>query len=189
MTEEVVLIDEKNNVLGSAPKDEAHTTNTPLHRGFSLFLFNSSGELLLTRRALTKKTFPGVWTNTVCGHPSLGESEVDAAKRRLNEELGIDLDKRSDVKGFQGLTLMETHVVAPYRYRFADKNGIIENEICPILVAYSNTNPKINTSEIEEWKWIKWEQFLQEIKYNPQPYSPWSIEEAQVLARLNILNR
>lgn len=188
MTEEVILVDEKNNVLGTAPKDEVHTTNTPLHRGFSLFLFNSSGELLLTRRALTKKTFPGVWTNTVCGHPSLGESEVDAAKRRLNEELGIDLDKRpdkrSDLKVFQGLTLMETHVVSPYRYRFADKNGIVENEICPILIGYFDGDPNSNPQEVSDWKWINWHAFLMEIENDTADiYSPWCKEEAHILQK------
>ncbi|MBI5465568.1 isopentenyl-diphosphate Delta-isomerase, partial [Candidatus Gottesmanbacteria bacterium] len=85
----VVLVDEENRQIGTADKDGIHTQSTPLHRGFSLFLFNSKNELLLTQRALNKQTFPGVWTNTVCGHPGPGESNVDAARRRLYKELGI----------------------------------------------------------------------------------------------------
>ncbi len=167
----VVLVDEQNKEIGTAPKDTVHTKDTPLHRGFSLFLFNSKNEILLTRRARTKKTFPGVWTNTVCGHPALGESVVDAGKRRLKDELGIDGDVSE---------------VAPYRYRFADGNGIVENEICPILIGHADVDPIPNPSEIEEWKWMDWKNFLKEIDSNPQKYSPWSIEEAQILKVLLI---
>lgn len=166
----VVLVDEKNNVVGTAPKDAVHTMNTPLHRGFSLFVFNSKNELLLTRRSKHKKTFPGIWTNTVCGHPLPEESVVDAAKRRLKEELGIE-----------GVDIRD---VAPYRYRFSDANGIVENEICPILVAHSDATPQPNPHEVGKWKWVKWEEFLKDIKINPQRYSPWSIEEARLLRPL-----
>lgn len=186
--EEVILVDEQNNVLGTAPKDEVHTTNTLLHRAFSLFLFNSKKEVLLTKRAETKKTFPGVWTNTVCGHPGPGESEIDAAIRRLKAELGIeesDLGMGSGLEGFKGLTPIK--MVAPYRYRFADKNGIVENEICSILVGVTEINPTPNPSEVSDWKWMSWRDFLEEIKTNSSSYSPWSIEEARILEQKNIL--
>jgi len=172
MDELVVLVDEQNAVVGTALKDDVHTTHTPLHRGFSLFLFNSHHEVLLTQRAFTKKTFPGMWTNAVCGHPGRDESAVDAAKRRLKDELGMS-----------GVDMRE---VAPYRYRFADKNGIVENEICPILIAFSDGDPLPNASEVRDWKWMDWEAFLQEIKKNPEIYSPWCIEEAAVLVSHNI---
>lgn len=171
--EVVVLVDEQNNQIGTAPKETVHTTNTPLHRGFSLFLFNSKGELLLTKRSRKKKTFSGVWTNTVCGHPGVRESAVDAAKRRLNDELRIMNDELKDIKE-----------VAPYRYRFADKNGIVEHEICPIVVAHADTNPKPNKEEIDDWKWIGWEEFLEDLKKNPDVYSPWSKEESDILREI-----
>ena len=79
--------------------------------------------------------------------------------------------------------------VAPYRYRFADANGIVENEICPILVAYADAEPQPNSNEIDAWKWIAWEAFLEDIKKNPHIYSPWSIEEARILQNLNFFNR
>lgn len=164
MTEFVVLVNEDNNELGTAPKETIHTADTPLHRGFSLFLFNSKKELLLTKRAKSKKTFPGVWTNTVCGHPGPEETAEAAARRRLQQELGITV---SDVKE-----------VAPYRYTFTDKNGIVENEICPILVAYSDTTPTPDPEEVEEWKWIGWEEFLDDLRKNPGIYSPWCREES-----------
>ena len=166
----VVLVDDQNNPMGTAPKDEVHTQNTPLHRAFSLFLFNSKKQLLLTKRAATKKTFPGVWTNTVCGHLAPEESPVDAAKRRLKDELGIE-----------GIEVKE---VAPYRYRFADKNGIVENEICPILMGYFDGDPMPSPSEVDEWKWMDWEEILQEIKTNHDQYSPWSREEAIIVQRV-----
>ena len=171
--EYVVLVDENNNVLGQHPKDDVHSKNTPLHRGFSLFLFNQKHQLLLTQRAYAKKTFPGVWTNSVCGHPALNETPVESAVRRLNEELGIS---GADVKE-----------VARYRYRFADKNGIVENEICPILICSFNRDPKPKPAEVEHWKWIDWQEFLREIKIHPDMYSPWCIEEAAILQQRGLV--
>jgi isopentenyl-diphosphate Delta-isomerase len=171
--EYVILVDKNNNEIGTAPKDTVHTKNTPLHRAFSLFLFNSKKQLLITRRAETKKTFPGVWTNSVCGHLGPGETPSNGAKRRLKDELGI--------------TGVEVKEVSPYRYRFADKNGIVENEICPILVAYSDINPTINKQEVDDWKWMDWKEFLKEIHTNPDTYSPWSREEAGILLSQKII--
>lgn len=163
----VVLVDEDDNPIGTAPKDTVHTQNTPLHRAFSLFLFDSQNRLLLTKRSQKKKTFPGVWTNTVCGHVSPDETPVTAAIRRLKEELGIT-----------GVTV---RLVAPYRYMFIDAGGMMENEICPILVGYYDGDPVLNPSETDEWKRIDWHVFLNEIKTNPGKYSPWSEEEALIL--------
>jgi isopentenyl-diphosphate delta-isomerase type 1 len=167
MEELVVLVDEQNTPLGTAPKDTVHTAATPLHRGFSVFIFNSKGDLLITKRADTKKTFPGVWSNTACGHPAPGESAVDAAKRRLKAELGLDVADVAEV--------------APYRYRFADRKGIVENEICPVLVGHADVDPAPVVTEASEWKWMKWEDFLADTQKNPGIYSPWSIEEAVIL--------
>lgn len=170
--EKVILVDEKNRPIGVTNKNTVHTKNTPLHRGFSLFLFNSKKELLVTKRSQAKKTFPGVWTNTICGHPGPGENIIDAARRRLNEELKIKIEK------------IKIKEIAPYRYRFADQNGILENEICPILVGYADITPKPQPQEAADWKWIKWGEFLKKIKKNPQRYSPWSVEEAFILEKI-----
>ncbi len=171
MTELVVLVDEQNSPVGTADKDTVHTKGTPLHRGFSLFLFNAKKQVLVTRRADTKKTFPGVWTNAVCGHPGPDETVGDAAKRRLAAELGI-----------RGTQIKE---VAPYRYRFADKNGIVENEICPVLVGTFNEDPAPDPAEVSAWKWVEWKEFLADTRNNPEKYSPWSREEAALLVSLN----
>ena len=90
--EHVVLVDENNVVLGTTPKATVHTDNTPLHRGFSVFLFNDKNELLLQQRSHLKKTWPLAWSNSCCGHPALNESNEDAVKRRVQFELGIVLD-------------------------------------------------------------------------------------------------
>jgi len=167
MSELVVLVDEENSPKGTMNKDTVHTTDTPLHRGFSLFVFNAKKQLLITKRAITKKTFPGVWTNTVCGHPAPEESTVEAAERRLRDEMGI-----------KDINIQE---VAPYRYRFADANGIVENEICPILVGYYDGDPEPSLQEVGEWKWMNWSEFLKDIKNNQSKYSPWSIEESEIV--------
>lgn len=164
----VVLVDKNNNVLGTAPKLATHNSNTPLHRAFSVFLFNSKGQLLLQQRSGKKKTWPLVWSNSCCGHPMLNESNIDAAKRRLNFELGIKIDKLFEI-------------LPDFSYK-AEMNGIVENEICPVLIAFSDKKPLLNPNEVESIKWIKWQEFLKEIEGNPGTYSVWCEQEAKLLS-------
>lgn len=165
----VVLVDEQNNVLGTAPKLATHNQNTPLHRAFSLFLFNSKGELLLQQRSKSKKTWPLIWSNSCCGHPMLNEKNEDAVKRRTKFELGIELKN--------------AHEILPdFSYR-AELNGIVENELCPVFVGISDEKPKINRDEIENIRWINWQDFLKEIKQKPGFYSIWCEQEAKLLER------
>src|SRR3989344_1378389 len=165
--EEVVLVDEENNILGTMPKSFVHGKTTPLHRGFSLFLFGRDGRLLLQRRSHTKKTWPLAWSNSICGHPGRNESNVDAAKRRLAFELRI----------------ASAHIeeVAPYRYTFV-RSGIMENEICPILVGFTREEPKPSPDEAAAVRWVAWPEFLEEIRARPGLYSEWCVEEARILA-------
>ncbi|MEI6221339.1 MAG: isopentenyl-diphosphate Delta-isomerase [bacterium] len=165
-TELVVLVDEKNNVLGTLPKSSVHRKETPLHRGFSIFLFNERKELLLQQRSNEKQTWPLAWSNSCCGHPGLNETTDQAAKRRLSEELGL-----------RDVYLTK---ISPYRYCFT-KDDIMENEICPILFGYTMKTPTINKNEIEEISWITWKKFLASIKSDPEKYSPWCKEEATIL--------
>ncbi|MFH0864388.1 MAG: isopentenyl-diphosphate Delta-isomerase [Candidatus Gottesmanbacteria bacterium] len=173
--EKVVLVDDKNREIGTADKATVHTKNTPLHRGFSFFLFNSRNELLLTQRAFSKKTFPGVWSNTICGHPMPGESIGEAVRRRLESELNVR---------FTG----EIKEASPYRYRFKDKSGIVENEICPIFIAYvdyeDDNNFTPNPEEVADWQWIPWIELIENIKMDPTQYSPWSVQEARILEKI-----
>lgn len=167
--EEVVLVDKNNNVLGTAQKLATHNASTPLHRGLSIFLFNLNGELLLQQRSHTKKTFPLVWSNSVCGHPRINESNIDAAKRKVLQELGI-----GEVEVFE--------VITDYKYK-VEMNNIYENEICPTLVCFTDKKPVINRDEVENIRWIKWEDFLKEIEDENNTYSPWSKEEAKLLVK------
>ena len=164
----VVIVDENNNPLSTERKLAAHHDKTPLHRAFSVFLFNRSGELLLQRRADHKKTWGGVWSNSCCGHVMLHESVTSAAKRRLRYELGI--------KGVEPMTILPE-----FRYR-AEKDGVVENEICPVLVGFISEDPKINRDEVSDFKWVDWEGFLTKINEPGNGFSPWCIEEANLLA-------
>ncbi len=163
----VVLVDRQNNVLGTSPKLATHNSNTPLHRGFSLFLFNSKGELLLQQRSHKKKTWPLIWSNSVCGHPMLNESNENAAKRRLDYELGL---KINNVK----------MILPDFSYK-TELNGIVENELCPVMVAFTDEKPKPNNNEVEDIKWINWQEFVTDVKNNPGKYSKWSEEETKLL--------
>lgn len=167
MKDYVVLVNEKNEPLGTQEKLAVHSDQTPLHRGFSLFLFNKENELLLQQRSAKKKTWPGVWTNSCCGHPMLDESPIAAAKRRLLFELGIQHAKLS-------------MAIPDYRYRF-EKDGIVENEICPVMIGYSEAQPIPNPDEVQSIKWIPWQEWIAETKKNPNSYSPWCVEETKLL--------
>jgi isopentenyl-diphosphate delta-isomerase len=163
----VVLVDEQNTVLGTMPKSEVHAATTPLHRAFSLFLFNRKGELLLQQRSHVKKTWPLVWSNSCCGHPGLDEAPVDAASRRLWDELHM-----------RAAFLQE---VSPYRYTFV-RYGIMENEICPIVVGFTDETPSPNPEEVESVRWIMWQDFIADITAHPGQYSEWCEEEAHIIA-------
>jgi len=167
MEEHVVLVNDKNEVLGTVPKSTVHTDKTPLHRGFSLYVFNLEGELLLTQRSGKKKTWPQVWTNTCCGHPALDEKTVEAVRRRLKDELGLLIE--------------EIYEILPdYRYK-AEKDGLVENELCPVFIAFTDDKPKINMEEVEDVRWTPWPDFVQEISEYPNEWSPWCVEEVQLL--------
>jgi len=166
----VVLVDDENRVLGTMPKALVHTARTPLHRAFSVYLFRTSDRhLLLQQRSAKKRTWPLIWSNTCCGHPGLGESNIDAARRRLKAELGLDP------------TVLEE--AAPYRYCFI-RDGIMENEICPILIGLVESEPVLNTNEVDAVRWVTWQAFLAEIEKGPTRFSEWCVEEATILQRL-----
>ena len=135
-SDDVVLVDDSGLPLGSAPRIEVHTDETPLHLAFSTYLFNARGEVLLTRRALGKKTWPGVWTNSCCGHPRPSESLEDAARRRIREELGLTVGPL-------------VPLLPEFRYRAVDASGIVENEICPVFAGYvTEADPRPNPDEV-----------------------------------------
>lgn len=170
MKDYVVLVNDHNKVLGTAEKVSVHNGHTPLHRGFSVFLFDEKGNLLVQQRSHKKKTFPLVWSNSCCGHPKLDETAIEAARRRLLYELGIH-------------NVEVTMMLPDYRYRFHHK-GIYENEFCPVMVAKTKEKQKIHPDEVEAVQWISWRDWLKEIKTNPKKYSPWSVEQTQLLKKI-----
>jgi isopentenyl-diphosphate Delta-isomerase len=169
--EMIVLLDESGREIGTAPKLESHHAHTPRHRAFSCYIFDHQGRLLVTQRALSKKVWPGVWTNSVCGHPAPGESFEDAIVRRTEYELGM--------------TVSNLAVVLPdYRYTTPPFHGIIENEICPIYRTVASSDPQPNPLEVEAYQWMGWEDYASALKSEPDQYSYWAKDAYQQLSAL-----
>jgi len=166
----IVLMNSAGDPIGTAEKLASHHGSTPLHMGFSCFIFNRKGDLLITQRALSKKVWPGVWTNSVCGHPGPDESMEHAIRRRLDYELGM---------GATDLVCALPH----YRYQTPPFRCIVENEICPVYLGRTDDEPNPKREEVAACRWIAWKGFLLSIKKHPERYSYWSIEEATLLSR------
>lgn len=168
--EQIVLVDANGKPTGKTlPKLEAHHANTPFHLAFSCYIFNPQGEFLLTQRANSKKVWPGVWTNSICGHPGPGEEMVDAIQRRLDFELGM---KAHDFK----------LVLPNYTYKTPPFNGIIENEFCPVYFARTDQEPNPNPDEVEAYKWVSWDDFVSEAKADKDnTYSYWCKDQLKQL--------
>lgn len=169
-SETIVLVDDAGTPVGTAPKLASHHADTPLHKAFSCFIFNSEGKFLLTQRAHSKKVWPDVWTNSVCGHPAPEESDEEAIRRRSEFELGI-----SDIHDIQ--------LVDPnYRYTTPAYNGIIENEICPIYIARSDQKFTPNPDEVEAFEWVDWSTISALFAKEPDTYSYWFKQEYPIVA-------
>ena len=167
--DEVVLLADDGTPVGTHDRIAVHTGTTPLHLAFSVHLFNRRGEVLISRRAVTKKTWPGVWTNSCCGHPRPGEPVEDAVRRRVREELGLEV----------------TDVVAAlpdFRYRAVDASGIVENEICPVFLGFVATDAvRLDADEVGDHAWVPWSDFVAAIRATPQVYSPWAVLQVPLL--------
>ncbi len=165
--EMIVLVDEAGTAIGAMPKTLVHHGETPLHRAFSAYLFDPDGRLLVTRRAADKATFPGMWTNTVCGHPGPGEDDADAIARRARYELGLGVaDLRPALPG--------------YRYR-AEFRGVVENEICPVYLGRFTGTPEPDATEVEEWQLLDWAAFRRRQESEGDAWSPWCREQARLI--------
>lgn len=155
--EQVVLVDEQDNKIGLMEKIEAHK-KALLHRAFSVFVFNDKGELLLQQRAKHKYHSPLLWTNTCCSHQRDGETNLKAGKRRLQEEMGFSC---------------ELEEVFSFIYKAPFDNGLTEHELDHVMVGFYNENPKINVSEVEDFKWMKLEDVKTDIEKKPEEYTAW----------------
>ncbi|GEP26527.1 MULTISPECIES: isopentenyl-diphosphate Delta-isomerase [Cryobacterium] len=158
--ETVVLVADDGTPIGTADKALVHDDNTALHLAFSCHVFDENGRILVTRRALTKKAWPGVWTNSFCGHPAPSETLADAARRRAGHELGIALTE---------LTL----VLPDFRYRAIDASGIVENEICPVFTAITHSTVVPRADEVMEWRWVPRDDLVTAVRITPWAFSPW----------------
>lgn len=167
----VVLLDEDGHAIGAAPKATAHHTQTPLHLAFSCYVFDRAGRLLITQRAHHKPTFPGVWTNSVCGHPSPGEDIAEAVERRARQELG--------------LTVEEITLVLPrFRYEATGANGVRENELCPVFVAIATADPSPDPAEVAAVDWVPWASFRHDVLAGEREVSVWcGLQVAELAGR------
>ncbi|PIQ17994.1 MAG: isopentenyl-diphosphate delta-isomerase [Flavobacteriaceae bacterium CG_4_8_14_3_um_filter_34_10] len=158
MSEElVILVNDRDEQIGLMPKLEAHE-KALLHRAFSVFIFNKNKELMMQKRALDKYHSPGLWTNTCCSHQRNGESNLEAGRRRLQEEMGFTANLKE---------------IISFIYKAPFDNGLTEHEFDHILVGNYNGIPNINTNEVADWKWMPIEEVKNDINKNPTLYTEW----------------
>jgi len=155
--EKVILVNEKDEQIGLMPKLEAHE-KALLHRAFSVFIFNDKNELMLQQRALDKYHSPGLWTNTCCSHQRNGESNIEAGKRRLQEEMGFVVDLQESIS---------------FIYKAPFDNGLTEHEYDHVLIGKYNNEPEINLNEATSWKWMPLEEVRADILHHPEIYTEW----------------
>jgi isopentenyl-diphosphate delta-isomerase len=154
---QVVLVDADDREVGLAEKWEAHRTGV-LHRAFSVFVFDDAGRVLLQRRARGKYHSGGLWTNTCCGHPLPGESVTDGARRRLREEMGIDV---------------ALSPAARFTYRAELEGGMVEHEIDHVLTGAWSGSPLPDPAEVEAWRWIAPAELEREMGDDPARFTAW----------------
>ena len=155
--EQVILVNEKDEQIGLMPKMEAHE-KALLHRAFSVFVFNDNNELMIQQRAAHKYHSPLLWTNTCCSHQREGESNIEAGKRRLLEEMGFTTDLEESIS---------------FIYKAPFDNGLTEHEFDHILIGHYNEEPNINPDEVASWKWMSLEAVKADISQHPSLYTEW----------------
>jgi isopentenyl-diphosphate Delta-isomerase len=171
----VVLVDDRGRELGTAAKASVHHQTTPLHLGFSCYVFDVNGRVLMTRRALGKRTWPGVWTNSFCGHPAPGEPTSDAVHRRARQELGLTIESL-------------TCVLPDYRYRAIAADGTVENELCPVFRAIATGPVRPAPDEVMDHIWVSWGavRSAAELRW---AISPWAAEQIPLLEAATYMDR
>lgn len=155
--ERVILVDNLDNAIGEMDKLEAHRQGK-LHRAFSVFILNDSGDMLVHKRALEKYHSGGLWTNACCSHPRPGESVLVAANRRLQEEMGMSA-KLDSLYHFTYLAKFE--------------NGLIEHELDHVLLGYTEADPDPQPAEVMDYRWIPIDELLYELNENPEDFTVW----------------
>jgi len=156
--EPLIVVDEENNILEYLPKADVHRGEGILHRAFSVFLFNDQGEVLLQKRSPDKLLWPLYWSNSCCSHPRKGESELEAATRRILEELGVHTD-------------LEYAYTFTYHAPFGAVGS--EREVCSVFLARTTGEIRANENEIAEWRWIAQDELTAVLESDPDDYTPW----------------
>jgi isopentenyl-diphosphate delta-isomerase len=157
MNELLILVDEKDNACGKMDKQSVHELGL-LHRAFSVFIFNTKGELLLQQRADGKYHSAGLWTNTCCSHPRYGEELSEAVPRRLMEEMGIEC---------------KTDFAFSFLYKTTFENGLIEHELDHVFFGVSDDVPVPESSEVKDWKYLRLGVLEAQIRLYPDQYTAW----------------
>lgn len=155
--EEVILVNQNDEQIGTMPKMEAHE-KAKLHRAFSVFVQNDSGKIMLQQRAAKKYHSPLLWTNTCCSHQRVGETNIEAGKRRLLEEMGFSTELKE---------------LFSFIYKAPFDNGLTEHELDHVMIGYYNEAPNINMKEVGDWKWMAPKEIKQDITDNPDVYTVW----------------
>lgn len=158
MKNEVLLVDEQDKPIKMMDKLKAHQSGE-LHRAFSIFIFNSKNQLLLQKRADTKYHAAGLWTNSCCSHPISESSILAEASERLEFEMGI---KQNDLNlGFS------------FIYQASFENGLKEHEFDHVIYGFTDDLPRINEDEVSEYRYVYFEDLIDEIEKNPEKFTPW----------------
>ncbi|MGV8995210.1 MAG: isopentenyl-diphosphate Delta-isomerase [Flavobacterium sp.] len=155
--EEVILVNENDQQVGTMPKLEAHE-KAALHRAFSIFILNDKNEVMLQQRAAHKYHSPLLWTNTCCSHQRVGETNIQAGTRRLQEEMGF---------------VAELKELFHFIYKAPFDNGLTEHELDHVMIGYSNQEPVINQDEVASWKWMSTADIKADISNSPDLYTEW----------------
>ncbi len=154
----MILVDEADRPIGERGKASAHQGDLPLHRAFSVFLFDARGRMLITKRSDAKVTWPGFWSNACCSHPRPGEATADAARRRLGEELGLSAE-------------VEHLFAFEYSARYDDDWG--EHELDHVFVGRAEDAGKPNPEEIADWRFVEVDDIRRELGASPESFTPW----------------
>ena len=155
--EQVILVNEKDEPLGLMPKLEAHE-KAQLHRAFSVFILNDKNELMLQQRAAHKYHSPLLWANTCCSHQRDGESNIQAGRRRMQEEMGFSVELKE---------------LFWFIYKAPFDNGLTEHELDHVMIGYANQDPIIEPEEVAAWKWMDIDAVREDIEQNPKIYTAW----------------
>jgi isopentenyl-diphosphate delta-isomerase len=159
MEDELVLVDENDNCIGTLPKQKAHEDGGVLHRAFSIFIFDSAQRMLLQLRGKDKYHFGGRWTNACCSHPRRGEELQEAAHRRLREELGFDVPLQE---------------LFSFTYRaYDEKSGLTEHEFDHVFIGHYDGVPQPNPQEVDDWKWVSIAELENDLTQHPDQYTAW----------------